>query len=248
MKSIDKSLQTAIRWMKVAKIVVLLTGAGVSAESGVPTFRGKDGLWKNFKAVELATPNAFQKDPKLVWEFYQWRRNLIKSVEPNPAHFAIARLESLFDQFMLITQNVDGLHLRAGSRKLIEIHGNIWSVKCVRCGYKNGSFLDTEIELPTCPKCGDLLRPDVVWFGESLDEHRLNESFKWSSLADVMVIIGTSGIVQPAASFAMMAKERGARLIEINLEPTVQSSIMDISILGKAGEVLPQLVDGISRG
>ncbi len=225
-----------------ARRVVVLTGAGISAESGVPTFRGSDGLWKSYNATELATPEAFSRNPKLVWEFYLWRRKLIASCNPNPAHYALVTLEERTPEFTLITQNVDGLHTKAGSRNVIEIHGNLWRTVCVECGNR---LLDTRTEMeipPRCEQCGGMLRPDVVWFGEPLDPLLMSRSIDALEKAEILLIIGTSGMVQPVASFGSIAKAGGAYVVEINLEKTPQSHLYSAVILGKAGEVLPELV------
>ncbi len=224
--------------------VAVLTGAGVSAESGVPTFRGDDGLWRNYQATELATPQAFARDPELVWEFYNWRRGLIGRKACNPAHHALADMERLIPDFTLITQNVDGLHLLAGSRHLLEIHGNIWRVRCTRCGRRT---LDRSLDmgpLPKCAACGGLLRPDVVWFGESLDPEILHQAVEAAKTCQIMLVVGTSSVVQPAASLANTAKSGRALLAEINLERTPNSDLMDIVLIGKAGEILTELVKG----
>jgi NAD-dependent deacetylase len=229
--------------LKKSDSVSVLTGAGISAESGVPTFRGDGGIWKNHRATDLATPEAFDRDPELVWEFYHWRRNLISRVTYNPAHSALVALEQLVPQFTLITQNVDGLHLLAGSQNLLEIHGNIWKVRCTRC---QKTMLDRSPDLgplPKCGSCGGLLRPHVVWFGETLDPDLLGQAIEASRSCQVMLVIGTSAVVQPAASMALEAKESGAAVVEINLEKTPHSHVMDFTLLGKAGEVLPRLVD-----
>lgn len=220
---------------------VVLTGAGISAESGVPTFRGKEGLWRSFRPEDLATPEAFRRDPVLVWEWYDWRRSRISKIKPNRAHYALAEIEKSFRDFTLITQNVDGLHALAGSRNIIELHGSIWRVRCTECGTVSENR-DVPIKiLPRCP-CGGLLRPDVIWFGEKLPEKMIEKAFEASTNADFMMVIGTSGIVQPAASLAFRAKENGAFLVEINPEATPLSGIMDVRIQGSAGETLPELV------
>ncbi|HBG46941.1 MAG TPA: NAD-dependent deacylase [Deltaproteobacteria bacterium] len=227
--------------LKAARSLVVLTGAGVSAESGVPTFRGAEGLWRNFNPQELATPEAFEADPRLVWEWYDWRRSIIAGIRPNPAHYALAELERRSPGFTLITQNVDGLHGAAGSRNVLEIHGSIWTVRCVECG-NSSENRDVPIKiLPRC-SCGGLLRPGVVWFGESLPEEVLYRAFEAASSADCMLVIGTSGIVQPAASLAARAKGAGAFVAEINPEATPLSDIMDARLPGKAAELMPRLV------
>jgi len=229
--------------LKRAERVAVLTGAGISAESGVPTFRGADGLWKNHRATDLATPQAFAADPELVWEFYNWRRGLIGKVTFNAAHQALVTLEERVPAFTLITQNVDGLHLLAGSRNVLEIHGNLWKVRCTRCGRIR---LDRNPDMgrrPVCEECGGLLRPHVVWFGESLDPDLLGRAVEAARISQVMLVIGTSAVVQPAASLALEAKAAGARVAEINLEPTGQSGTMDYALHGKAGEIVPRLVE-----
>ncbi|HID29424.1 MAG TPA: NAD-dependent deacylase [Desulfobacterales bacterium] len=225
--------------------VVILTGAGISQESGVPTFRGADGLWKSFRAEDLATPEAFQKDPVLVWQWYDWRRGLMKPVKPNAGHYALAELEKRIREFTLVTQNVDGLHRAAGSENPMEMHGTIWRVRCLEC---KTAFENREVPikiLPKCEACGGLLRPDVVWFGEALDEKMLHTIYGCLQRAQVMLIIGTSGFVQPAASFGMVAKRAGAFVAELNRSTTPQSSLFDLAVQGKAGELLPQLADQV---
>ena len=225
-----------------ARRVVILTGAGVSAESGVPTFRGADGLWRRYRAEDLATPEAFRRDPVLVWEWYDWRRQLIATCQPNPAHFAMAALERQSRHFLLITQNVDGLHRKAGSRSVVELHGNLWRVRCL----EEGTITEySEVPLQTIPPhcaCGGLLRPDVVWFGEALAPDALQNAFEAAASCDVMLVVGTSALVQPAASLPMISKEHGAYVVEVNLKPTPLSSLVDESHHGKAGEILPTLL------
>lgn len=227
--------------LKSAGSVAVLTGAGVSAESGVPTFRGPGGLWKDRNPMELATPEAFEADPFLVWEWYDWRRSVISKISPNPAHTAIAELERRHLDFTLITQNVDGLHRLAGSKKVLELHGSIWTVRCVEC-QNSSENRDVPINiLPRC-SCGGLLRPGVVWFGESLPEEALFRAFEASSNADVMLVVGTSGVVQPAASLAVRAKGAGAFVAEINPEETPLTASVDLRLAGKAGDVVPALL------
>lgn len=225
-----------------ARAVTLLTGAGISADSGVPTFRGADGLWRNFRAEELATPEAFERDPRLVWEWYNWRRELIATRLPNEAHHAIAALEYRCPDFWLITQNVDGLHRQAGSRKLSEIHGNIWMVRCTQCRAVTENHEVPLRLLPTCPACGGLLRPHIVWFGESLFQEDLTRCARQLQTCEVLIVIGTSGVVYPAAGFAAVAKEAGAFVIEVNLDSTPQSSLVDIALQGRAKELVPLLL------
>jgi NAD-dependent deacetylase len=226
----------------LAKHVAVLSGAGISAESGVPTFRGEGGLWKQFRAVDLATPEAFSRDPRLVWEFYNWRRDLIGRLSPNPGHFALAQIEERVPQFTLITQNIDGLHEKAGSRNVIELHGNLWKVRCTGCETVSEDLRIPLPELPACESCGSLLRPHVVWFGEMLEPQVLNAAYEAIGNCDLMIVIGTSGTVQPAASMGVQAKRNGASVAEINLEPTPYSDVYNISISGKSGEILPQLL------
>ncbi len=226
-----------------ADSVTVLTGSGISADSGIPTFRGKDGLWKNHRAEELATPEAFSRDPRLVWEWYDWRRGIIATKEPNPGHFMVAELEKEFTRFHLITQNVDGLHEKGGSTNPIELHGNIWKVRCTQC-YQISFNFDVPIHiLPTCKECGGLLRPHIVWFGEQLDDTDMEKSYAAVQHADVMLVIGTSGVVHPAASLAGIAKRNGAFVVEINLEETPISNEMDITLFGKAKDLLPFFFD-----
>ncbi len=230
-----------LRLIKSANKITVITGAGISAESGVPTFRGEDGLWKNYRAEELATPYAFQKNPQLVWEWYNWRRELISKCEPNPAHKFLVKLEKeKGDNFLLITQNVDGLHRKAGNKRIIEIHGCIWRVKCVNCAYKDYNY-DIPIKiLPKCPECDDVLRPDVVWFGESLDYNDLQKSIEACIKCDLLIVIGTSGVVQPVASFPFQAKSnnKNLKLIDINPVKNPISEIADLYIPYKSGEFL----------
>jgi NAD-dependent deacetylase len=234
--------------LKDAEFVAVLTGAGVSAESGVPTFRGKDGLWKNFRAEDLASPEAFKKDPKLVWEWYNWRRGIISKAKPNPAHMALVELEKIFKDFYLITQNVDGLHFKAGNKKVVELHGNLWRLKCINknCYRFDNPIYNYEVPLkkipPTC-ECGYLMRPDVVWFGESLPPDAINKAYEIAENCEVMLVVGTSAVVQPAASLPLIVAQNGGKVIEINLEPTYLSSVVNLSILGKAGEILPRILD-----
>ena len=243
---IDSALLARARGkLKEAVKIVALTGAGISAESGVPTFRGADGLWKKYRPEELATPQAFDRDPELVWEWYNWRRSLIAGKRPNPGHTALAALEKTRPGFVLITQNVDGLHRLAGSRNVLEIHGSIWRVRCLSCGLGREHRTTLLPFPPHCPECGGLLRPDVVWFGESLDPGLLEASFQASSQAQVMLVIGTSALVQPAASLAWRAKKAGSLVIEINPERTPFSSEADVVLPSPAGQALPRLVDGL---
>ncbi len=226
-----------------ARRVTVLTGAGVSAESGVPTFRdAQTGLWANFRPEELATPRAFRHNPRLVWDWYAWRRDLVARVEPNPAHRALAELETIIPEFTLVTQNVDGLHQRAGSRNVIELHGNISRTKCFDEDRVVTSWKETGEIPPRCPHCGGLLRPDVVWFEESLPEPALSQAFERSTHCDVFLSVGTSTVVQPAAALPFMALEHGAIVVEINPDATPLTSRATHVLPGPAAEVLPELV------
>ena len=231
-----------------AKRIAILTGAGISAESGIPTFRGEEGLWKKYRAEQLATPTAFSHDPRLVWEWYDWRRGIINSKNPNPGHTTLAKWGNNFPSFTVITQNIDGFHQKAGSDEVLELHGNIWKMRCTQ---KDTIWESTEVPLkqipPVCPECGALLRPHVVWFGESLDLSILNEAFRISRQCDVMFVIGTSAVVQPAASLPLSAADAGAKIIEINPEPTALSSGADFSFRGKSGEILPVIDAELSK-
>lgn len=236
--------QQLINKLKKAKTVAVLTGAGISAESGVPTFRGEEGLWKKFRPEELANFDAFMRNPKLVWEWYNYRKKIVNEVEPNAAHYALVQVEERYDNFHLITQNVDNLHRRAGSKRIYELHGNIMRNRCVDCNKYIDDISFSQEELPRC-ECGGLMRPDVVWFGESLPRQVLINSFTAANSSDVFFSIGTSAVVQPAASLPLEAKNAGAFVVEINIEPTVISNLVNESILGKAAEIMPDLVEKI---
>lgn len=227
--------------------VAVLTGAGISAESGVPTFRGRDGLWKQYRAESLATPEAFARDPGLVWEWYDWRRGIIAPVAPNAGHRVLAGWEGLFGEFTVITQNVDGLHSKAGSRNVVELHGNIWKLRCTKEGTVEEVRATPLPRLPpVCPSCGSLCRPHIVWFGEALDPDVLDRAAEISRSCQVMFVLGTSGIVQPAASLPFAASRAGAKIVEVNIEPTPLTPQADHFLPGKAGDVL-SLLDGRLR-
>ncbi|MGD8719246.1 MAG: NAD-dependent deacylase [Candidatus Zixiibacteriota bacterium] len=227
-----------------AGAIVVLTGAGVSAESGVPTFRGEDGLWRNYRAEELATPGAFARDPLLVWEWYQWRRELIGACAPNAAHDFIARLEREHPgDFLLATQNVDGLHRLAGSRKLVEVHGNIWDVRCTSCGQGREDRTVPFPKLPPpCPDCGGTLRPGVVWFGEALPEEAIGRAFAAAESCDLMLVVGTSAVVYPVAYLPELARRAGAYVVEVNPAETPLTPLANESWRGPAGEILGGLL------
>lgn len=244
----EEDFRPLIELLSRTERIAILTGAGISAESGIPTFRGEEGLWKKYRAEELATPSAFSRDPKLVWEWYNWRRGLIAPVEPNQGHKILAKWEKVFPGFCLITQNIDGLHQKAGSKNIIELHGNIWKLRCVKEGTitDNRDFPLKEIP-PYCPSCGELLRPHVVWFGESLNYEILHRAYGLSSSCELMFVIGTSAVVQPAASLPLMAAEVGAKVVEINPDPTPLTPYADFSFRGKAGEILPLIDKNLNR-
>lgn len=230
-------------WLQAAGSVAVLTGAGISAESGVPTFRGSGGLWKTYRPEELATPEAFQRDPRLVWDWYLWRRSKIREAQPNAGHAALVRLEDRCSRFTLITQNVDGLHDRAGSRNILPVHGDIWTIRCTACGSERRDLRPEFPEVPPRCECRGLLRPGVVWFGEDLPLVTWRKSEEAVREAEVFLVIGTSAQVYPAAGLIALAKSAGARVIEINPDETPYSSRVDRSLRGPAGILLPQLVD-----
>ncbi|HTP03128.1 MAG TPA: NAD-dependent deacylase [Anaerolineales bacterium] len=229
--------------LRTARRIAALTGAGVSQESGLRTFRDpQTGLWAKHRPEDLASPEAFRRDPKLVWDWYAWRREALKSVRPNPGHYALVEMEDRIPSFALITQNVDGLHRMAGSRNLFELHGNIQRVRCSVCGAFADDWDESPDEVPRCTVCGGLLRPDVVWFGEELPRAELEGAVLVARSCEVFFSIGTSGIVQPAASLPYAAHNRGAVLVEVNPEPTPLTKKVDFFLEGKSGELLPALL------
>ena len=226
--------------------LVALTGAGVSQESGLRTFRdAQSGLWAQYKPEELASPEAFARDPKLIWDWYAWRREAVKAVRPNPGHYALVEMERSLPGFTLITQNVDGLHRMAGSQNVLELHGNIQRVRCADCYTFTEIWGDDAESVPRCAVCGGLLRPDVVWFGEALPRDQLEAAVEAARGCDVFFSIGTSGVVQPAASLAFAAHNRGAVVVEVNAEPTPLTSKADFVFQGRSGEILPELVKAV---
>ena len=231
--------------LKKAEKIVFVTGAGISQESGIPTFRGKDGLWRKYDPMRLATIDAFYEDPKIVWEWYEERRQNILGANPNPGHLAIAEFEK-YKQVFVLTQNIDGLHQRAGSTKVYELHGSIITIKCTVCDFKD-KMASGFSQLPPFCKCGNMLRPDVVWFGESLPQDVWQFAIEQASSCDVMIIVGTSLAVSPANLLPLYAKQNGAILIEVNLEQTPMSSSMDISLRSSAAIALPELVSLVSQ-
>ena len=245
--AIPDALATALR---EARHICVLTGAGVSSESGVPTFRdAMEGLWENHDPRQLATPEGFADDPKLVWGWYAMRRKLALEVEPNPGHAALAELESLANRLTLVTQNVDGLHKRAGSSSVIEFHGNLFADRC----FVEGTVVESAIEPseegmpPACPSCGSFVRPGVVWFGEAIPEDALAGSFAAAKDCDVYLSIGTSSEIYPAAGLFDVARSVGAITVEINPNATEQTANFDFVLSGKSGEILPELVDAAFR-
>ena len=237
-----------LKSLRDAERVVALTGSGVPAESGVPTFReAQTGLWERFDPQQLATPEAFARDPELVWRWYAWRRELVSKARPNPAHAALAELERRVPLFTLVTQNVDGLHQRAGSENVVELHGNILRTRCSWEGEPVEPG-ETEAAPPPCPNCGAPLRPDVVWFGEMLPPEALEVASDAARGCDLFLSIGTSGLVYPAAALPYEALENGATLVEINPDETPLTPHADDHLRGRAGEILPRLLHAAFRG
>ncbi len=262
-----KEIAEARRLLGSARRILILTGAGVSAESGVPTFRGPDGLWKTHRPEALATPEAFQADPRLVWEWYGWRRERVGACRPNAAHAAIARLTLGNENARLVTQNVDGLHELAleeavsegcsstGSAERavptraapIRLHGSLFRTRCTGCDDRTMDRRPvdaaSEATLPRCKRCGALLRPDVVWFGEGLDPEVLQRAMRSAETAEICLVVGTSGLVHPAASLPLLTRESGGVVLEVNLESTPLTTIAMSSIRGRAGQILPKLLE-----
>ncbi len=234
-------LEQAAAALRAARRVVAFTGAGVSAESGLPTFRQpQTGLWERYRPEDLATPEAFARDPELVWRWYAWRRSLVAAAHPNPAHKALVRLESRVPEFTLVTQNVDGLHRRAGSRNIVALHGDITRARCTAEGVTLDTWPEGVRLPPPCPRCGAQLRPDVVWFGEPLPAEALQTAVAAASACDVFLSVGTSGLVYPAAALPALASSAGATVIVVN--PVPANDVTAVRLVGPAGEVLPALV------
>ena len=227
--------------LKDAKKIVFVTGAGISQESGIPTFRGTDGLWRKYDPMQLATIDAFYDDPKLVWEWYEERRKNILQSKPNPGHFAIAELEK-YKEVTVLTQNIDGLHQRSGSTKVLELHGSIIRIKCTVCDFNDNISTSFDKLPPKCNSCNNILRPDVVWFGEPLPQDIWNQAISEANSCDVMIIAGTSLVVSPANTLPVYAKQNNALLVEINLEETIMSSEMDLSLKMTSAKALPNLI------
>ena len=234
-----------VQKLKDANSIVFFTGAGISAESGIPTFRGKDGIWNKLKPEELANFNAFLRNPDVVWEWYQHRRSIIHERGPNPAHFAIAELEKYYKEIYVVTQNVDNLHRRAGSNKIYELHGNIERNYCIDCAepFEDSKFDLSQKSVPRCEECGGLIRPDVVWFGEFLPQEVFAEGEQKAEYSDICFVIGTSAVIYPAAYIPLNAKKSGSFLVEINITETEISHICDYSLFGRAGEIMPEVVE-----
>jgi NAD-dependent deacetylase len=241
---LEHALDRAAELLRRAERVAVLTGAGVSAESGVATFRGAGGLWEGHSVEEVATPMAFRRDPALVWRFYHARRAGLRTVRPNPGHRALAALEDRWgsDRFTLITQNVDGLHRAAGSRHVVEVHGTLARVRCTGCGKSEDTTEDLP-ELPKCAACGALLRPAVVWFHEMLPEDEWGQAVRAAAACQAFLVVGTSAIVYPAAGLIDTARAAGAGVIEVNIEPTAAAGRGAVRLRGPSGVLLPRLVE-----
>lgn len=228
--------------LRQAGRIVFLTGSGVSAESGVPTFRDAlTGLWARLRPEELATPEAFRRDPQLVWEWYRERRRQVAAVSPNRAHQAIASLQARLPDTLLVTQNVDGLHQRAGSVDTVEFHGNLFTNRCRGCGRETPQPDPELCKPPPCPDCGELMGPGVIWFGETIPAHAMERAWRGAAMADLVLAIGTSGLVTPAAALPEVARLAGAQIVEINLHPTPLSSSADFVVTGPAARILPEI-------
>lgn len=247
-------IQRAAELLNDKTTLLVTSGSGISAESGVPTFReAQTGLWARYDPSELATPQAFRRNPDLVWAWYRWRHDLVLSAEPNAGHRAVADLEDLFPVVVVLTQNIDGLHQLAGSSDVEELHGNIRRYKCFDACQGEPTLIDlanlpySDEATPACPDCGALVRPDVVWFGESLPRRALDRAFQLANQCDAMLVVGTSGVVQPAASLPVQARGNGALVIDVNPDETEISRLAQIHLKGPSGEVLPELVQAIRR-
>lgn len=241
---LDSNLIAALR---AAKRIVASTGAGISAESGLSTFRdAQTGLWAKYRPEDLATPQAFQRNPRMVWDWYEWRRGFVAEAKPNPGHHALAEIETRRPDFLLVTQNVDGLHAKAGSHNLVELHGNIRRSVCFDHRHPAESWAPTNDPPPLCPRCGSLLRPDVVWFGETLPQEALKRAQMAAATCDLFLSIGTSTTVYPAAELPFIAGGNGATVIEINPEPTPLSKLADFVVREKASVALPAIAAALS--
>jgi NAD-dependent deacetylase len=245
---LEHALDRAASFLKAAGCVAVLTGAGVSAESGLATFRGPGGLWEGHRIEDVATPGAFRRDPALVWRFYNARRAKLRDVRPNPGHYALALLEDLYGsgRFALVTQNIDGLHRAAGNRRVLEVHGSLSRVKCSGCGKQEDRPGEALPDLPRCGDCGELLRPDVVWFGEMLPEDVWELAVETTSRCQCFLVVGTSAVVFPAAGLVDVARQSGARVIEVNPSATPASDRADVALHGPSGQLLPRLLDRLT--
>jgi NAD-dependent deacetylase len=250
MDELNSLLDQAADYLRRAQRVAVMTGAGVSAESGLATFRGAGGLWEGHHVEEVATPRAFRRDPELVWRFYNMRRANLARVQPNPGHHALVELEEHITrqpggQFAILTQNVDGLHQAAGSRKVLELHGSLRRIRCTGCTYNEDRGHDALPDMPRCEQCGELLRPAVVWFEEMLPADVWREARQATAACQCFLVVGTSAIVYPAAGLIDAARDAGAAVIEVNLEPTAASLRGGIGLRGPSGVILPQLVERV---
>jgi NAD-dependent deacetylase len=242
-ESMEDALHRAGDMVRRSERIAVLTGAGISAESGLPTFRGAGGLWEGQRVEDVATPAAFRRDPALVWRFYNARRQALRTVQPNAGHLALVRLEErLGDRLALITQNVDGLHRVAGSRRVLELHGSLARVRCTGCELIEDRGQEELADLPRCGRCDGLLRPDIVWFFEPLPHDLWQEAEQAARTCQCFLVIGTSAIVYPAAGLTLLARDAGAKVIEINLERTDASAYADVGLLGPSGQILPRLL------
>ena len=243
-EDLEEALRRAAEVVRHAERIAVLTGAGISAESGLPTFRGAGGLWEGHRVEEVATPAAFGRDPALVWRFYNARRKALRTVQPNPGHRVLVHLEErLGEHFTLITQNVDGLHRVAGSRRVLELHGCLARVRCTGCAAVEDRGQEELADLPRCIHCNALLRPDIVWFYEPLPDDIWLQAEQAARTAQCFLVVGTSAIVYPAAGLTLLARQSGASVIEINLERTEASAHADVSLLGPSGQILPRLLN-----
>lgn len=246
----ETDLNRSARALSRARAVLVLTGAGISAESGIPTFRGAGGLWEGFRAEELATPQAFAADPARVWRWYRWRQAQYGECEPNPGHAVIAQMEGAFDAFLLATQNVDGLHHRAGNREMVELHGTITRTRCSRCQRLADwpePIEEGEDPVPRCGFCEGLMRPHILWFGERYWTGTLERAYEFAHEADVCLVVGTSAQVWAPAQMALLAQQQGAFLIDVNPGATDISFSADVHLMGPAGEMLPELWERAKR-
>lgn len=245
-EELNAALDRAAHWLRAAKSVCVLSGAGVSAESGVPTFRASDGLWEGHRIEDVASPDGWDRDPALVWQFYNARRANVRTVRPNPGHLALLELERRWgENFTLVTQNVDGLHLEAGSRRVLEIHGSLRQTRCTACHAVANRGLEPLGDAPECPNCHGRLRPHIVWFGEGLPDDVWGAAMVAAHECDVLIVAGTSAVVHPAASLIPIAKRHKAvpaKVIEVNLTRTEASAYADVGLYGPSGVMLPKLV------